>query len=147
MVFVTPAFSMVRYRDPVFGMSICSSICSSVYFCIIPNFDHSVQVNFLRTIKATVMILGISLHLGMTTQAAVAICDLNLFFTFHQLCKFAWHNIAFRIILVNSLFPFWDIEALVRFQCLLLCQLQIRGISRYILFLFRCKNICVVGIH
>ena len=106
MVFVAPAFSMVRYVDPVFGMSACSSICSSVYICIIPNFDHNVQVNFLRTIKATVMILGINFHLGMTTQAAVAICDLNLFFTFHQLCKFAWHDIAFRRILVNSLFPF-----------------------------------------
>ena len=45
------------------------------------------------------MILGISLHLGMTTQTAVSICDLDLYFTVHCLCKFEWRDIAFDGIL------------------------------------------------
>ena len=32
---------------------------------------------------------GIGLHLGMTTQTAVSIFDLNLYFMVHQLGKFA----------------------------------------------------------
>ena len=46
------------------------------------------------------MILGISLHFRMTTQTGVSIFDLDLYFTVHQLCKFAWRNIAFGRILV-----------------------------------------------
>ena len=47
---------------------------------------------FPRTIKATVMILCISLHLGMTTKTAVSIFNLNIYFMVHRLCKFAWCN-------------------------------------------------------
>ena len=70
-IFVMPALSMARYRDLVFLPSICSSVHQSVNICINPNFDlnHNVQVHFPRTI-ATVMILGMSLHLGITTQTA-----------------------------------------------------------------------------
>ena len=35
------------------------------------------------------IILGISMHLGMTTQTAVSIFDLDLNFTVHQLYKLA----------------------------------------------------------
>ena len=41
-----------------------------------------------RTIKATVMIIGVSLHLGMTTQTAVYIFDPGLYFMVHWLWKF-----------------------------------------------------------
>ena len=34
------------------------------------------------------MILDIGLHLGMTTQIAVSIFDLDLYFMAHRLCKF-----------------------------------------------------------
>ena len=47
-------------------------------FCVNPNFDP--DVHFPRTIKAIVMILGIGLHFGMTTQTVVSIFDLNLYF-------------------------------------------------------------------
>ena len=48
------------------------------------------------------MILGINLHLEMTTQTAVSIFDRNLYFTVHRLCKFAWQDIAFSGICVFS---------------------------------------------
>ena len=81
-------------------LSVCLSICQHLSH---PNFDLNVQVHFPKTIKATVMILGISLHLGMT---AVFIFDLDLYFMVHQLCKFVStslphrRNIAFSGILV-----------------------------------------------
>ena len=56
------------------------------------------------------MILGISLHLGMTTQTAVSIFDLDLYFTVHRLCKFAWRNIAVCGILVIITMFFLEIS-------------------------------------
>ena len=89
-IFIVPAFSMAQYRDPVFCLFICPSFISlSVFASTL--FDP--QVHFPRTVKATVRILGISLHLGMTTQTAVFIFDLYLYFVVHQLCKFM-RNIA-----------------------------------------------------
>ena len=75
--------------------SLCPFVHQSINFCVNSNFDPNVQVYFPRTIKATVMMLGISLHLGMTTHTAVSIFDLDLHFTVHQLCKFVWHDIVF----------------------------------------------------
>ena len=42
------------------------------------------------------MILGISLHLGMTSQTAISMFDLNLYFMVHQLCKFALTSLPRR---------------------------------------------------
>ena len=79
-VFVAPAFSMEQYRDP--------TLRPFVNICIHPNFDPNIQVHLPRTIKATVMILGMSLHLGMTNQTAVSIFDRSLYFIVRRLYKF-----------------------------------------------------------
>ena len=84
---------------PSIHRSVHPSVGQSVSTCINPNFDPNVQDDFPRTIKATVIIIGISLHLGMTTQTAVSIFDLNLYFTIHRLCKFVLRNTAFIRIL------------------------------------------------
>ena len=60
-------------------------ISQCVNICVNPNLDLNVQVHFPRTVKATVMIVGISLLLGMTTQTAVSIFDLDLYFMVHRL--------------------------------------------------------------
>ena len=63
LIFVVPAFSMVRYRDPIIRPFIHESIHpfdhQSVNICINPNFDPNIQVYFPRALKAPVMILGI----------------------------------------------------------------------------------------
>ena len=79
-VFVATAFSMEQYKDPTSH--------PFVNICIHPNFDPNIQVHLPRTIKATVMILGMSLHLGMTNQTAVSIFDRSLYFIVHRLYKF-----------------------------------------------------------
>ena len=74
MLFDVPAFSMAGYRDSAF----CPFICQSVNICVNPNFNLNVQVLFPNDD------IGISLHLGMTTQTAVSIVsifDLNLYYT------------------------------------------------------------------
>ena len=53
-IFVAPGFSMLRYRDLVF----CLFSRQSINICVNSYFDPNVEVNFPRTIKATVMILG-----------------------------------------------------------------------------------------
>ena len=78
LVFVQPVFSMAGYRDQVFCLFICLFVPQSLNFCVIPNLDLNDLVHFPRTIKAKVMMLGIHLHFGMTTQTAVSIFDLNL---------------------------------------------------------------------
>ena len=50
--------------------------------------DPDVTVYFSRTTRARVLILGTSLHLGMTTLMWVSMFDLDLYFTVHQLCYF-----------------------------------------------------------
>ena len=95
---------LLAWRDIGTWFSILLSVCSSVNICVKPSFDPYVQDHFLRTIKASVMMLGISLHLGITTQTAVSIFELNLYFTVHRICKFAWRNIAFNGILVTFFF-------------------------------------------
>ena len=52
---------MAQYRGSSFLF-----VCQSINIFDNPNLDPNVQVYFLRTIKATVMILGLSLHLGIT---------------------------------------------------------------------------------
>ena len=64
-------------------------VLQSVNIWVNANFDLNVQVYHPRTIKATVMILGISLHIRMTTQTALSLFDLDLYCTAHRLCKFA----------------------------------------------------------
>ena len=49
---------LLAWPDPVFH----SFVHQSVNICVNPYFDPNVQVHFPRTIKASVMILGISLH-------------------------------------------------------------------------------------
>ena len=68
---------MEQYRDQVLR----SFVHQSVNVCVNPNFDPDIQGHFPRTIKATVMILGIILHLGMTTHTVVSKFDLDLYFT------------------------------------------------------------------
>ena len=63
-LFVVPAFNLAQYSDPV---SVLSFVSQSVNIFVDSNFGP----NFPRTIKATVMILAISMHLGITTQTAV----------------------------------------------------------------------------
>ena len=63
----------------------CPFVRQSVNICVNLNFDPNVQ--FPRTIEATMMILGISLHLGMTTHTTVPIFDIYLYFTDQRLCK------------------------------------------------------------
>ena len=99
-----PAFSMAQYWNPVFCLSFCPFVGQSINICVYPNLDSNVQVHFPRTIKATVMILGISLHLGTTSQTAVSVFDHNLYFMVHRLCKFTWRNIAFGRILIVVFF-------------------------------------------
>ena len=96
-VFVAPAFSMAPNRDPVFCLylSSCPFVLQSVNIYVNLNFDPYVQLHFPRTIKATVKILVISLHLGMTTQTAVSIFHLHLHFMVP-----GRHGIAFSGILV-----------------------------------------------
>ena len=72
-----PAFSIARYRD---SLSVSPFVHQSINICVNPNFDPNNQVHFSRTIKAAAMILGLSLHLGMTTQTAVSVFDLDLYF-------------------------------------------------------------------
>ena len=80
---VTPAFSMMQYRDCVFHRFVWSFVCQSINICVNPTLNPNVKVQFPKIIKATVMILGISLHLGMTTQTAVSIFDFDLYFIVH----------------------------------------------------------------
>ena len=63
----------------------CTKICdgAGAEICDGAPTCSSVQVYFPRTIKATVMILGICLHLGMTPQTTVSIFDLDLHFIVH----------------------------------------------------------------
>ena len=83
-----PANNMAQYRDPVVRLFVHVFVSQSVNICVNPYFDPNVQVHFPRTIKVTVMILGISLHLLMTSQTAVSIFDLDLYFMVPGLCKF-----------------------------------------------------------
>ena len=114
-----PAFSMARYRDPVFHLSVCPSIPPSIgqHLCQ-PNFHPNVQVHFPRPIKAKMMILGISLHVGITTQTAVSIFDLDLYFMVQQLCKSASillpcsRNIA-RILVLEIFTSLKDLQTLI----------------------------------
>ena len=63
-----------RYRDPIFR----PLVRQSVKICVNPNFDPNVQDHIPRTITATVMLHGISLHLAMTPLAALSIFELDL---------------------------------------------------------------------
>ena len=104
--FCHACFCMAQCRDTVF-LSICLSsvypfVCQSISICVNPNLDSTVQVHFPRTVKTKMMILGISLHSGMTTQTAVSIFDLDLYFMAHRFCQFAWRNIALKEYVVGT---------------------------------------------
>ena len=92
---------LLAWCDVGIRFSIRPFLCQFINICGNPNFDTNVQVHFRRNIKATVMIPGISLHLGITTRAAISIFDLDLYFTVHRLREFAWRDIAFGRILVS----------------------------------------------
>lgn len=65
-VFVAPAFSMSQYRNQ---LSIHPFVCPPLCICINPN----VAVYFSITARARGLILGMYLHLGMTTHMWVSI--------------------------------------------------------------------------
>ena len=70
---------LLAWWDIGIQFSVRLSVRQSINICVNRNFDPNVQVHFPRAIKATVMILGISLHIGMSTQTAVSIFDPHLY--------------------------------------------------------------------
>ena len=91
---------LLAWRNIGIWFSVCPSIHmfthQSFNICVNPSFNPNFQVHFPRTLKATVMKLGISLHLRMTAQTTVSIFDLDLYFTVRQFCKFhgaTWWNL------------------------------------------------------
>ena len=89
ILYVTLVFqqhsSLSRWRVTGIWFSVHLSVRQSVNICVNPIFNLNVRVHFPRTIKATMMILGINLHLGIATQTAVSIFDLDLYIMVHQL--------------------------------------------------------------
>ena len=56
---------LLAWRNIGTRFSICWFVHQCVNICVNPNFNPNIHVYFPRTFKATVMILGISLLLGM----------------------------------------------------------------------------------
>ena len=89
------------------------------------------------------MILRISLHSGMTTQTAVSLFDLDLYFTGHQLCKFAWCDIASGRILVLFIdqFFFYFFFVLTRITSALYVFVQVIQIYHFdFCFIWLCSH-------